>query len=181
MDRHWLLTSTTYGNWLPGDRRGFVSNVRDGPGPEVRHNIPGQPIDAGTPGLERAARAALQCLPILFTQEQAQTVVNQFLETTAYRGWFLHAASVMANHFHAVVGVNGDPDPADLLGDLKSYASRALNPRWGKPASGTWWTEGGSRRKVKNLAAAIAYVRDQRYALQVYVADDPGERGASAP
>jgi hypothetical protein len=27
---------------LPGDRRGFVSNVRDGPGPEVRHDARSQ-------------------------------------------------------------------------------------------------------------------------------------------
>src|SRR5437763_1061534 len=29
MDRYWLLSSTFYGNWLPGDPRGFVSRVRD--------------------------------------------------------------------------------------------------------------------------------------------------------
>ena len=26
--RYWLLTWTTYGTWLPGDDRGFVSPVR---------------------------------------------------------------------------------------------------------------------------------------------------------
>lgn len=25
----WLLTSTFYGQWLPGDERGSVTNVRD--------------------------------------------------------------------------------------------------------------------------------------------------------
>ena len=29
MDRHWFLTWTTYGSWLPGDPRGFVSQLRD--------------------------------------------------------------------------------------------------------------------------------------------------------
>jgi hypothetical protein len=32
MDRFWLLTWTTYGTWLPGDERGFVSEVRDDSG-----------------------------------------------------------------------------------------------------------------------------------------------------
>ncbi len=32
MDRHWLVTSTTYGTWTPGDDSGFVSRVRDGDG-----------------------------------------------------------------------------------------------------------------------------------------------------
>src|SRR5690349_21194983 len=43
MDRVWHLTWTTYGTWLPGDERGFVSNVRDGDGPEVKHNTPATP------------------------------------------------------------------------------------------------------------------------------------------
>ena len=180
MDRYWLLSSTTYGNWLPGDSRGFVSNVRDGPGPEVRHNAPGEVIDADMPGLERAAHAALKCPPIRLTLEQARAVLNQFRETAAYRGWLLLAAAVMANHFHAVVGVEGDPEPSDLLRDLKSYAGRVLNKRWGKPASGTWWTESGSKQKVRNLLGAVEYVRDQPFALAVYVAES-GERGASAP
>lgn len=59
MDRHWLLTWTTYGTWLPGDVRGFVSDVKDGPGPEVRHNIPGAPIDADD---ERVRKLALDNL-----------------------------------------------------------------------------------------------------------------------
>jgi len=29
-DRHWLLTWTTYGTWLPGDARGFVSPIPTG-------------------------------------------------------------------------------------------------------------------------------------------------------
>jgi REP element-mobilizing transposase RayT len=183
MDRTWLLSSTTYGNWLPGDRRGFVSNVRDGEGPEVRHNLPGEAIDADLPDLERTARANLQCPPIRLTAEQARAVLNQFRETAAYRGWLLLAAAVMANHFHAVVGVAGDPDPSDLLRDLKSYASRALNKRWQKPASGTWWTESGSKRKVRDVVGAVEYVRDQPFALAVYVAEssEHGERGALAP
>src|SRR5437899_1508042 len=116
MDRFWFLTSTTYGQWLPGDRRGFVSNVRDGPGPEVRHNLPGTPCDEDLPGLERAARASLKGAPILLTLEQARVVLSQFQETAAYRGWQLVGVAIMANHFHLAVGVPGDPNPSDLLG-----------------------------------------------------------------
>lgn len=55
----------------------------------------------------------------------------------------------MANHVHLIVGVPGDPDPATLLRDFKSYASRALNLNSGdsRPPSGTWWTEQGAKRK----------------------------------
>ena len=40
MDRYWLLTSTTYGNWLPGDPRGFVSTIHDDSRAKVIHNQP---------------------------------------------------------------------------------------------------------------------------------------------
>ena len=87
----------------------------------------------------------------------------------------------MRNHAHLVVGVPGDPDPANLLRDFKSYASRPLTRRRGKPRSGTWWTKSGSRRKLPDAAAvgrAIEYVRTQPNALGVYINDLLGERGA---
>jgi hypothetical protein len=179
MDRYWLLTWTTYGTWLPGDRRGFVSNVRDGPGPEVRHNIPGTPCDADD---ERVRRRALDNLvgdPVWLTPEQAEIVVEQFRQTAAYRGWSLLAVAVVANHVHLVVGVPGDPDPAKLLHDFKSYASRALKAHGHVPAGGRWWTESGSRRKLPNVGAvtvAVAYVLGQARPLIVW---SPGERGVS--
>ncbi|MBX9626554.1 MAG: transposase [Gemmataceae bacterium] len=198
MDRFWLLTWATYGTWLPGDARGFVSNVRDGPGPEVRHNLPGTPYDADAPGLRRSARNNLKGEPIWLTRDHADLLVPQFRETAGYRGWALFAAAVMANHVHLVVGVPGDPDPSDLLGDFKAYGSRPLNRRWGKPPPGTWWAEGGSKRKLPDEVAVfggIRYVRDQEHPLAAWLDADAiraafdeslaaallGERGASAP
>src|SRR5262249_17942089 len=95
MDRVWHLTWTTYGTRLPRDSRGFVSNVRDGPGPEVRHNTRGTPLDADMPGLVRAARKSLKCPPIYLIQERADAILPQFQETATYRGWTLLAAAVM--------------------------------------------------------------------------------------
>jgi hypothetical protein len=85
-----------------------------------------------------------------------------------------------------VVGVEGDPEPADILGDFKSYGSRALNRRWGRPASDTWWTESGSKQKLQDEAhvlAAIRYVMHQEFPLVLWVAADyfaelTGEWGA---
>jgi hypothetical protein len=89
----------------------------------------------------------------------------------------------MANHTHIVVEALSEVDPSDLLADFKAYGSRALNRRWGRPASGTWWTEGGSKRKKAAADAveeAIEYVRAQPYALVVWVRHDvhqQSERG----
>lgn len=85
----------------------------------------------------------------------------QFQETAAYRGWTLRAVAIMANHFHLVVQVQGDPEPRKMLIDFKAYGSRVLNRRYGKPASDTWWTTNGSKRKLsadQALDNAINYV-----------------------
>jgi hypothetical protein len=71
MDRYWLLTWTTYGTWLPGDERGFVSSVEDGPGPQVRHNVPGTEPDADMPGLRRSAQELMRGQPVFLNHEQA--------------------------------------------------------------------------------------------------------------
>jgi REP element-mobilizing transposase RayT len=178
VDRHWFLTSTFYGNWLPGDSRGFVSRVRDRrPGdPETQsrreHDAPGTPCDADLPGLHHSARDLLKGPPICIDCDQAKALLAQFHETATHRGWRLLAVAVMYNHAHLVVGVPGDPDPTRVLGDFKAYGSRTLNRQWGKPPSGTWWTYDGSKRKLSGGAAIRGVVRylveDQPDPLVVY-------------
>jgi REP element-mobilizing transposase RayT len=171
MDRHWLLTWTTYGTWLPGDHRGFVSAVRQESGHREIHNQPGASYDEGNTALRHFAREALKAAPAYLSSEQAQTLLDQFQETAKYRAWLLLSVAIMANHIHLVLGVNGDPDPAKLLKDFKSYGSRALNQRWNKPDSDTWWTEGGSKRKLPDetaVLAAVRYVKEQSHPLLVW-------------
>ena len=175
-DRHWFLTWTMYGTWLPGDTRGFVSNVRDGDGPEIRHNKPETDYDADIPGIERAAQEALAGPPVRVTKEQAEALFEQFRETGSVRGWQLFAVAIMANHCHIVVGVPGDPEPATLLQAFKSYGSRKLNKLWGRPVNGTWWTESGSKRKLANsqsVLTAIRYVMEQEFPLLIWTAAVP--------
>src|SRR5437763_2386082 len=118
MDRYWLLTNTCYGNWLPGDGRGFVGRVWEHrPGdaedkPRIPHDLPGEAYDEDVPGLERAARALMSGLPITLAVEQAEVLLAQFQETARFRGWELRAVAILFNHFHIVVGVPGDPKPA---------------------------------------------------------------------
>ncbi|MEM1304897.1 MAG: hypothetical protein AAGG46_08365, partial [Planctomycetota bacterium] len=65
--RYWLLTNTTYGTWLPGDRRGSVTSVRDRRAGEPRvvsrceHDLPGEPWEPPIDGLQRSATARLKC------------------------------------------------------------------------------------------------------------------------
>jgi REP element-mobilizing transposase RayT len=170
MDRFWLLTWTTYGTWLPGDRRGFVSEVRDEAGEKVLHNTPGTPCAADLPSLRAYAASIMTEAPVLLELAQAEALAEQLRETAGHRGWRLLALAVMANHVHVVVGVPGDPDPEKLLADFKAWGTRRLNDGWGR--RGHWWTQGGSRRPKKTAAAlraAIQYVRDQPFALVVWL------------
>ncbi len=180
MELHWLLTSTFYGNWLPGDSRGFVSRVRDRRAEEplsetrMEHDVPGTDYDSDYAGLHHSARARLVGEPVWLTEAQAIVLLAQFRTTAAHRGWNLRAA-VMANHVHLLVGVPKALSPTKVLGDFKAYGSRALTTRWGKPASNTWWTYGGSKRKKEDenaLQGAILYVRDQQNILAIYL--EPG-------
>ena len=159
MSRHWLLTTTFYGNWLPGDHRGFVSRVRDqredDPDTVVRlvHAIPGTPYDQDISGLRRSAIENLKCPPIRITLQHAELLANQFQETASFRKWVIHALAIMVDHIHIVVEVPDDPDPEKILGDFKAWGSRPLNREYGKPPSGTWWTYGGSKRKLPDAEA----------------------------
>ena len=178
MDRFWLLTWTTYGTWLPGDIRGSVTSVKEGEGPRHRHNRHGTAYDGPMPGLRRSALDLMKGDPVWLEAAHAAVALQQFQEIANHRKWTIMAAAIMANHVHLVVGVQGDPNPADLLQDFKSYSSRQLNAEFGRPDSGTWWTKSGSRRKLPNepaVTAAVKYVLEQEKPLVTWPIH--GERG----
>jgi len=183
----WLITSTTYGTWLPGDARGFVGRVREKRDDDeptgamrVEHDRAGTPYDRDVPGLRATSKLLMKGDPVLLNEDQAEVVVEQFCETATFRGWSLHSASVMANHFHLVVSAPAATSTDQLLRDFKSYASRSLNRRWPKPASGTWWTASGSRRRLPDdraVEAATNYVWNQYRVLARWRVDSAPSGG----
>jgi hypothetical protein len=187
--RVWLLTTTTYANWLPGDSRGSVASVRDRRDGESEsttreeHDLPGEPYDVGIAGLWlSAAESAGE--PVHFALGHAEVAAAQFRATAAYRGWDLLALAVLFNHVHLVVRVEGDPEPRTLLADFKAYASRALNAAFGRQK---WWTTKGSKRKLgdaRAVAAGVNYVLHKQWRpLVTWPLDEPattGEPRASA-
>ena len=180
----WLLTWTTYGTWLPGDRRGFVGNViprtDDTIGANdairrVKNNQPGTPYDRSMPGLENFAREHLRGEPVWLNSPQAFAFLEEARRTAEFHGWHLLAVAVMANHVHLVVHSPGELSGTRLLQQFKSYGSRTLNNRFGKPVSRTWWTKSGSTRLLPNdgaVIAAVEYVRNQQRPLALWIAED---------
>ena len=174
--RYWLLTWTTYATRLPGDRRGFVSTVRSASGARRRNNTPGTPFDRDLPALRESARRSLRQPPVFLAPEQARVVERELRATSEIRSWALPAGAVMANHVHAVVGLTSPGDTADAAratGRFKAFASRELNRQFERRP--TWWTQGGSRRLLRDEAAvgaAIRYVANQYACLALYVDDE---------
>jgi REP element-mobilizing transposase RayT len=159
MDCVWLLTNTCYGNWLPGDARGFVGQVwehrPDDPKekPRVRHNLPGTVYDQNIAGLQAKSALLLKSAPIQLTRQQAEVLLRQLQETAHFRRWTLLAVAIMHNHFHIVVAAPGNVSPSKVLGDFKSWGTRRLSSVFGAPPSQTWWTERGSKRKLADDGA----------------------------
>ena len=175
-DRVWFLTWHTYGTWLPGNEKGFVSAIRNSAGEAEIHNIPGTRIDSDSPHLEAWSRRQLKSKPIILNKSQAHTLCEQFLETAKIRNWTPLALAIVTTHVHVVLGVPGDPEPEVLLGDLKRFGSQALNRSFTRPSSGTWWTESGSKRRLAHESAilgAIRYTIEQQGALVIWTAPIP--------
>jgi REP element-mobilizing transposase RayT len=160
----WLLTSTFYGQWLPGDPRGSVTNVLDrrpdDPETESRieHAQPGDEYEGTILGLQRAAAEQMKGPPVRVNLAHAEALLEQFQETARHRGWDLLAVSIMYNHVHLIVVAPSDVGKSQLLRDFKSYGGRRLSQHFGKQASGTWWSDGGSCRSIRHLAGAVFYV-----------------------
>jgi REP element-mobilizing transposase RayT len=172
LNRFWFLTWTTYGTWLPGDERGFVSELRDADWNKYLPNQPRTEYPTDNPALRRYAASIMRGEPVWLTDRHADDLAEQFAETATCRKWVLFGYAVMPNHTHVLVAVGGDPDPSAVLGDFKEYGSRRLNRKWGRPAAGTWWTGSGSRRKLPDARAVrntLAYIRDQWNPLVVWL------------
>src|SRR5712691_4338191 len=180
----WLVSSTFYGQWLPGDPRGSVTNVLDrrpddrATDVRIEHARPGEDYEDPIPALQRAARDLLKGPPVTVNLAQAEQLLEQFQETADHRGWVLHAVSVMVNHIHLVVEAPPEVGKSDLLQDFKSYGSRRLNRLFGRRPSGTWWSDSGSCRPRRDIPAAVFYVcHRQPYPLLVW----SRERGRIPP
>ena len=171
VERYWFLTWTTYGTWLPGDHRGFVGQALDESGAFVNYNQIGMLPAPPDPQWNRTAEQNLQSPAVVLNHEQAEAVFDQRQETASIRSWLLIAVGIMRTHLHLVVGVPSDPDPEKLLGDFKAYGTRRLNRERGQPLGNSWWTKGGSKRKLlgeQALTNAVEYVRQQANPMLIW-------------
>ena len=146
----YLITFTTYGNWLHGDQRGSVDRT---------HNLPGADQLIGDEERERQEFAALKHPPVTLDGPQRQVVADAIREVCRHRGWDLLALNVRTNHVHAVVVADAAPERAMV--DFKAYATRHLRDAGLVPAEARVWTRHGSTRHLnddQSVKLAVEYV-----------------------
>jgi hypothetical protein len=114
-----MVTTTTYGTWLPGDLRGYVDNGITLPGDPER--------------LEQST-ARMTGKPVPLTPDQQARVFAALRDAVIEFGYTLTDASVESWHLHWLIHHGFDPIPTMVV-RLKNRMRQALN-------LGRIWTEG---------------------------------------
>ena len=157
---------TCYATWLPGDKRGYVSNTLLPEGGFIpKENTPGTPCTADDPYTRNQARNLQKDTTVYLTAELAEVAARTIVEAARKRGWRIVRAAIMANHVHVVI-MDCPPDGEAVRRILKGTSQAALSDALGR--SRRWWTHGGSDRYKNDdeaITNAVNYVADQLYKL----------------
>lgn len=126
-----MVTTTTYGSWLPGDLRGSVDNGIVLPGDPAR--------------LERSRQRMGMGQPVLLTAGQQSDLFDALCRACDEFGYMLTDASVEPWHLHWMVD-HGFDAVATMVGRLKNRMRQALGV-------GRIWTEGYYDSRLFDSAA----------------------------
>lgn len=161
----YLLTSTTYGTWLPGHERGFVSRVPDGSGEWMIHNEIETPFDTDRPGVRAKAAARMSGERVVLSRSHACAVKVVCDDVCRDHSLEVLAGAVMATHMHLVVR-SSEIEDAKVLQLFKGTISRRLTQAFGPPLRAPrWWTHKGSHRlltSIGSIRGAVVYVIDEQ-------------------
>jgi REP element-mobilizing transposase RayT len=138
----YMVTWRTYGSWLPGDERGYVTD--------------GQILPGDLKTLERGKKR-LKSPAVKLNKKEIQLVRNTILNEAERIGQKIIALTVCTNHIH----LTARPHPKsieDIIGRYKSITTRAL---WEIGRKGRIWTKGYDKRfcfSEEELTRKIQYV-----------------------
>jgi REP element-mobilizing transposase RayT len=115
-----MVTTTSYGSWLPGDIRGYVDN--------------GIILPCDPTRLHQATQRMAGRSPVLFTQDQQSKLFDALCDACREFGYELTDASAELWHMHWMCHHSFD-SVATMVGRLKNRMRQALD-------IGRIWTEG---------------------------------------
>jgi REP element-mobilizing transposase RayT len=166
----YLITFTTYGTWLHGDKRGSVDRNHN----EYRSDFLPEKRE-----FEQQDCKLLKNDGVLLDEKCRNIVLNAIISQCDFRNWFVYAVHVRSNHIHIVVSALEKPEK--IMTVLKSYSTREL--RAASINKSRFWTTHGSTRYLwtkEKLDAAIKYVRDGQGRMMAYGCAKKTEPGAKA-
>ncbi len=148
----YFLTWTTYGTWLPGDKRGWVAKPGQFREPDAR--------------IEQIAKQRMTEEPLYLDPEERAIVEQTIREHCEIRHWYLHAVRCLTNHVHVVVTARVKPEI--IMDQFKAWCTRRLkayaqNSATDRAQRSNWWTQRGSKRHLNDqsgLEGAILYVAE---------------------
>lgn len=138
-----MITWTTYGTWLQGEKKGYVKN--------------GQILDP-CKALHEANKKNLISEPVKFDREQKNIVEKAILSEAEKLEHKIYALAVCSNHVHLVTNCI-DETIGKVTGRYKKAATAALKTNG---FGGRVWTKGYDKRycfNEKSLKDKIDYVR----------------------
>jgi REP element-mobilizing transposase RayT len=123
----YMITWTTYGSWLQGDKRGFVKNGR---------------IRPANKALEDCITEHLKKQPVRLSPKDRTVVQKAILEKAHQLNHKICALCVASNHVHIVA----EYIPVPIGGVVKLYKNAAIAALRAIGFSGRIWTKGFDKR-----------------------------------
>ena len=133
-----MVTTTSYGSWLPGDARGYVQGGR---------------ILPPNPQVAEHAQCLLLREPVCFSESQQSTLFHALRTAATEFGYQLTDVAVESWHLHWIVNHGFDTVPI-MAGRLKTRMRQALS-------CGRVWTKGYCHRCLyteHDIEAARQYI-----------------------
>jgi len=139
----YMLTWTTYGTWLQGDRRGWV---KDGL------------IHQGNPSLENTNHQNVKAKHVMLSKKQKVYAANAIINEAIKLEQEIFALAVYNSHIHLLLQNINLP-----IGKVVSHYKHAIRLNLQKQGfEGKLWTRGFDKRYCmdnKEISAKIAYIR----------------------
>jgi REP element-mobilizing transposase RayT len=139
----YMLTWTTYGSWLPGDKRGYVDN--------------GKILLGDVKTLQRNKQR--QKSPVVKLNPREKRIVKQTILAEAERiDHKIEALAVYSNHIHLLARPHTE-SIEEIVGRYKSMTTRIL---WENGRKGRIWSKGYDKRfcfTEDELTTRIRYIQ----------------------
>jgi len=139
----YMVTWTTYGSWLPGDKRGYVDNLKI--------------LSGNIKILERNRRRQKSHIVKLNSNEK-KIVKQTILAEAESIGHKIEALIVYSNHVHLLARPHRKPIE-EIVGRYKSITTRIL---WEHGRKGRIWTRGYDKRfcfSNEDIGAKSKYIK----------------------